>query len=95
MVENMPVLGYDREKGVVKLNDIVAVCKDCHSVIHIGRTQLKGDEERAEKHFMKVNKCNYAEYRKALGDANEEHIKNNAVSEWIMDVSYLKRYLKD
>lgn len=86
---------YDRIKGVQKLEDIVAVCKDCHSVIHIGRTQLKGDEERAEKHFMKVNGCTYAEYRKALGDANDNHRKNNEVTEWVLDLSYLKRYVKD
>ena len=43
---------YNAEKGVQKLEEIIAVCHDCHSVIHIGRTQLKGDEIRAEKHFV-------------------------------------------
>ena len=37
---------YDEKKGVQKLEDIVAVCKDCHSVIHIGRTYLKGDGKK-------------------------------------------------
>ena len=86
---------YDVENGVQKLEDIIAVCKDCHSVIHIGRTQLKGDEERAEKHFMKVNNCNYSEYRKALGEANDTHRRNNLVSEWKLDLSYLKRYVEE
>ncbi|MBQ3115559.1 MAG: HNH endonuclease [Clostridia bacterium] len=86
---------YDAEKGVQKLEDIVAVCKDCHSVIHIGRTQLKGDEQRAEKHFMKVNGCSYVEYRKALGIANEKHKKLNQVPEWKLDLSYFKRYITD
>lgn len=86
---------YDEKNGVQKLEDIIAVCKDCHSVIHIGRTQLKGDEERAEKHFMKVNNCSYAEYRKALGNANEEHKRLNQVSEWLLDLSYLKRYVNE
>lgn len=83
---------YDREKGIAKLVDIVAICKDCHSVIHIGFTSLKGDLERAENHFMKVNKCSYAEYRKLLGLANLEHQKLNEVSEWKLDLSYLKKY---
>ena len=47
---------YDEKNAVQKLEDILAVCKDCHSVIHIGYTQLKGNEERAEKHFMKYGK---------------------------------------
>ncbi len=84
---------YDSVKRVQKLEDIVAVCKDCHSVIHINRTMLCGDEQRAEKHFMKVNNCSYAEYRKALGEANSEHIKLNEVGEWVMDISYLERYV--
>lgn len=86
---------YDEENCVQKLEDIVSICKDCHNVIHIGRTQLKGDEERAEKHFMKVNNCSYAEYRQALGKANEEHKRRNLVPEWKLDLTYLKRYIND
>lgn len=85
---------YDTKKGVQKLEDIIAVCKDCHSVIHIGFTSLKGDDERAEKHFMKVNNCSYAEYRRALGEANERHKMLNEVSEWLLDLEYLRRYVK-
>ena len=86
---------YDCENAVQKLEDIIAVCKDCHSVIHIGYTQLKGNEERAEKHFMAVNGCNYSEYRKALGEANELHKRRNLVSEWKLDLTYLKKYVND
>ncbi len=83
---------YDEQNGIQKLEDIVAVCKDCHSVIHINRTWVKGDIERAENHYMKVNDCSYAEYRKALGNANETHKRLNQVSEWKLDISYLKKY---
>ena len=85
---------YDKNKGVQKLEDIVAVCKDCHSVIHIGYTSLKGDVERAENHFMKVNNCSYVEMRKALGEANERHKELNQVSEWVIDLEFLRRYVK-
>jgi hypothetical protein len=44
---------------------------------------------------MKVNACSYADYRKALGEANEEHKRRNEVSEWKLDLSYLKRYVKE
>ena len=86
---------YDIEKGVQKLVDVISVCHDCHSVIHIGRTQLVGDIERAEKHFMKVNNCSYSEYRKALGIANQLHAERNKVSEWKLDLTYLKKYVTD
>ena len=85
---------YDEQNCVQKLVDIVSVCKDCHSVIHIGRTQLKGDIVRAENHFMAVNNCSYVEMRKAMGEANLRHQSLNLVSEWSLDLSYLKRYIK-
>ena len=86
---------YNEKTRTQKLEDIVAVCKDCHSVIHIGRTQLKGDEERAEKHYMVVNNCSYAEYRRNLGKANELHKRLNLVPEWKLDLTYLKRYIEE
>lgn len=86
------VWSYDEKNAVQKLEKVIAVCPDCHSVIHIGFTQLKGDEKRAEEHFMKVNGCSYAEYRQALGKANEEHKRRNKVSEWTLDLSWLKDF---
>lgn len=86
---------YNEKTQTQKLEDIVAVCSNCHSVIHIGRTQLKGNEERAEEHYMKVNNCSYAEYRKNLGKANERHRRLNLVPEWKLDLTYLKRYIDE
>ena len=85
---------YDEKKCVQKLKEVIAVCKDCHSVIHIGRTSLKGDVIRAEDHYMKVNGATYAEYRKALGEANARQEKLNRVSEWALDLSALKEFSK-
>lgn len=85
---------YDENNGVQKLEDVISICHDCHSVIHFGRTQLKGNEERAENHFMKVNGCTYSEFRKFLGLANERHILLNKVPEWKVDISWLKRFTK-
>ena len=86
---------YDEKNGVQKLVGVIAVCKDCHAVIHYGRTSLKGDAESAEKHYMKVNGATYAEFRAALKDANEEHIRRNRVSDWTLDLTYLKNYSEE
>ena len=83
---------YDEKNAVQKLKNVIAVCKSCHEVIHIARTSLAGGEERAAAHFMKVNGCNYAAYRKALGEANEAHRRRNLVPEWKLDLSYLKKF---
>jgi hypothetical protein len=87
------VWSYDVEKGVQKLENVISVCKDCHSVIHIGYTQLKGNIERAEQHYQKVNACTYAEYRQDLNKANILHKERNKVSEWKLDLTWLKRFL--
>jgi len=83
---------YDDENGVQRLKNIVAVCRPCHEVIHIGRTSLMGREREASEHFMKVNGCNYAEYRKALGEANEKQCERSK-REWTLDVSALPKFL--
>lgn len=83
---------YDEERCVQKLETVVAVCKSCHEVMHIGRTSLLGNERQASEHFMKVNNCSYTEYRKALGEANEAHARRNKVAEWKLDITWLKRF---
>lgn len=80
---------YNEKEGIIKLEEVVSICRDCHEVIHINRTFLRGNEEKAEKHFRKVNDCSYAEYRKALGEANEVQKRRNLVSDWKMDLRYL------
>lgn len=84
---------YDDKNCVQKLKNIVAVCRPCHEVIHIGRTQLMGREKEATAHFMKVNDCSYADYIKALGEANAKH-RERSKKEWTLDVSELPKFIK-
>ena len=81
---------FNEQIKVQKLTDIIAVCHLCHSVIHIGRTQLVGEEDKAIAHYQRVNNCNYATYRKNLGEANLLHQKLSKVDEWALDLSVLK-----
>ena len=83
---------YDDKTCVQKLKNVVAVCRPCHEVIHIGRTQLMGREKEAVEHFMKVNGCTYAEYRKALGEANERH-RERSRKDWQLDLSELPEFM--
>lgn len=83
---------YDDESGVQSLENIIAICRPCHEVIHIGRTQLMGREREASEHFMKVNNCSYADYKKALGEANEKH-RERSRKEWQLDVSKLNNFM--
>lgn len=84
---------YDEENKVQKLEDVVCVCKTCHSVIHIGRTSLMGNIEKAEDHYMKVNGVSYAQMKADLRLATEEHQRRNRIDEWALDLTWLKRFL--
>ena len=83
---------YDEKTATQKLEDVIAVCHTCHSVIHIGRTQLMGEEDKAIAQFIRVNKCSYADYVKALGSANEIHRRRNEIPEWSVNLEYLKKF---
>jgi hypothetical protein len=86
---------YDITTHTQKLKDIIAICHNCHSVIHIGRTQLVGKEDIAIRHFKKVNNTDYQGYITALKKANEESIELSKIDDWQLDLSYLQTYLEE
>ena len=86
---------YNIKTATQKLEDVIAVCHDCHSAIHIGRTSLKGNLERAEDHYIKVNGISFAQMKSDLKKANEEHKKRNLVPEWKLDLTWLKHFIEE
>lgn len=80
---------YDEDKALQTLETVVAVCKNCHEVIHIGRTYLVGKGDEAMDWFMRVNGCSQTEYHEALGEANETHKRRNKIDGWTTDISWL------
>ena len=85
---------FDKDKKVQRLEDVVAVCGACHSVIHIGRSQVLGLEDNAIKHFKRVNKCDYQVYINALKIANEKSIELSKVDSWALDLTWLERFIE-
>ena len=84
---------YDEQKALQTLQTVIAVCRPCHEVIHIGRTQLFGRGMDAMEHFMRVNECSQMEFHQALGQANEQHKARNKIDSWTTDISWLKDHL--
>ena len=81
--------GYDDERALQKLEDVIALCHACHEVKHISRTQLMGRGMEAMEHFMRVNKCSQMDFHAALAEANEEYLRRNKVEGWVTDISWL------
>ena len=86
---------YDEVNKVQKLVDVVAVCSMCHGAIHIGRSTLIGKGEIFENWYMRVNGITYSEMRSDLAKANTDHQRRNLIPEWQLDLTYLKRYVKE
>ncbi len=83
---------YDEKNAVQKLEDVIAVCPLCHSAIHINRTYLAGNYERAEDHYQKVNGVSYAEMKEDFKKANEENLKRNSIENWTQNFDWLRRF---
>lgn len=81
---------YDEENAVQKLEDVLALCHNCHEVKHIARTQLMGRGMEAMEHFMKVNRCSQMDFHAELAKANEEYLRRNKVEGWTTDISWLE-----
>ena len=81
---------YDDKLALQKLEDVLALCHNCHLVKHISRAQLVGEEWTVMEHFMKVNDCAQMDYHAALGSATREYRDRNKIEGWTTDVSWLK-----
>lgn len=89
------VWDYDSDNGVIILKDVICLCPLCHKTIHIGRTSLTDDYIKAQDNYIKLNDISYSEMIKDLGEANLLQKQRSLVSEWKMDIGWLKRFVND
>jgi len=90
-IENHEIWSYDDETLIQKLEGMIALCPNCHSVKHIGLAQLNGKFDMCLQHFMKVNSISKKKALRYIKDCFkqwEERSKKN----WTLDISYLKKY---
>ena len=81
---------YDEKKKLQTLVDVVALCRRCHEVVHISRSQLVGKGADAMEHFMRVNGATQSEFHEALKKSNEEYEKRNRIEGWTTDISWIR-----
>ena len=86
---------FNKNNHTQTLKEVLAICKSCHSVIHIGRTQLLGKEDTAIIHFKKVNQTDFQRYISELKRANEENIELSKIDDWVLNLDYLKKYIEE
>ena len=90
-VECHEIWSYDDSKKVQKLEGMIALCPKCHLVKHMGLAGIRGEGEKAFKHFTKVNKLKRKEAEEEIQKAFNLWEKRSQ-SKWNVDISYLATY---
>ena len=80
---------YNDKKHIQKLEGLISLCPSCHQVKHIGFAYIKGNGEKAKKHFMKVNNYSQIDATKYINKAFQKH-EERSQYEWDIDLTFLK-----
>lgn len=90
-VECHEIWHYDDKNLIQKLTGMIALCPACHMVKHIGFARVRGKEEQAIHHLMKINKMTRKAAEAYVSKAFECWRKRSQ-QEWKLDISVLKDY---
>src|ERR1700690_1317096 len=90
-VECHEIWHYNDKKLIQKLENMIALCPNCHSVKHYGLAQINKRVNSKLKHFMKVNKISKIEAEKYISAAFTTWADRSRKT-WKIDISSLKEY---
>lgn len=79
---------WEFKDGVQKLKRLVALCKPCHNVTHIGLSGIKGIYEETIQHYCKVIDEDL-EYCESLNKEAFSLWKQRNKEEWKLDISLM------
>ena len=79
---------FDEDTKIQKLVRLIALCKPCHEVTHIGLAQIKGREGIVIKHLMNVTGMNKTDAEMHIDDAFNLWSKRNLYN-WELDLSII------
>jgi hypothetical protein len=81
---------YDDTNHVQRLKDLVALCKMCHHVKHLGHAGILAaegqlDMEAVVAHFMQVNDCDRATFEGHAASAFDQWSERSRYADWTAD----------
>ena len=87
-VECHEIWAYDDNTLIQKLVGLISLCPPCHSVKHMGFTQLRDKELEATCHLAIVNKWTYRAAKSYI-EAQFEVWKQRSEYQWLLDIDWL------
>lgn len=79
---------YDEKNRVQKLVRLVALCRSCHEATHMGLAQIKGRDEIATQHLMKVTGMDRRTADRHIEKAFKLWAERNWIN-WTLDLSII------
>lgn len=89
-VECHEVWEYDDSTSTQRLIGMIALCPDCHSVKHMGMSEIRGVADRAREHMRRINSMTVDEAKQYEAGVWEVW-KQRSTKEWSLDVSLLEK----
>jgi hypothetical protein len=90
-VECHEIWSYNDTQNVQTLTGMIALCPACHQVKHFGFAQVRGKEDSALKHLMKINGFTKNQAEKYINKALLQWIGRSKKS-WTVNLSHLSEY---
>lgn len=82
---------YDMKSGIQKLEDLVALCPDCHKTQHWGFALISGLEDVVRKQIKETNEWTDQDLDKYLIEVFDIFDIRSS-RQWTLDMSLLKEY---
>lgn len=73
---------------------LIALCRECHQVKHIGFAAASGKLDKAVKHFIKVNQVSQEQATDYITKCFETW-EERSHYDWNLDVSWLKGFIDE
>ena len=80
---------YDDETHIQTLKSLIALCPNCHEVVHFGLSEIRGRGPQALRHLMKVNNCSPEEADNMIRAAGDQW-RERSSHPWEVDVTWLE-----
>ena len=87
-VECHEIWQYDDKKKTQTLAGLIGLCPSCHEVKHMGLAQIKGNGQKALKHFAVINDLTLDQANIEIKAAFNQWLERSEHN-WKLDISWL------
>ena len=88
-VECHELWAYNDDKHIQTLTGLIALCPSCHQVKHLGFAFVRGKEQQAIRHLMRVNGWDAQQTGSYIQSVFDQHERRSR-RPWTLDLEWLR-----